>query len=733
MVKDDDVVDENPIDDVNIEMDGGVSKGDVEAQVGAVSRATDKTLNAGNTAIEKMNDVDAAADQMNANMETAGHDGGDGGVSKSIKDAPEAATGGCAEGCGPIGGWLSVFGDMFSVLSAPVAGPCWVWWFYILLVLGTFAFFIINLALLMDEWYDTTLTEVTLKYEAELSYPDIYLCLPAAVYYHAFMCCAPDCTPTNSGGTDAFSKCGSWGFLGMADSGKTGCRSMGKFNDFSRHYRATSCPYTTHVGANFPSQRNYILKNTQISSIGAYENITLKGKAYQDIPDMFADLMGGDSGGGDSGGGDRCGEAGVQDGCNQQTGDGCSGDGCNQQTGPERRSSPRAPRRKLKSGRRLLQQLPDLSTLKVGYAQFPVHDYATGLEDALPQLKVDKTMQFGGSDNGGQMDNTTVKSICYYFKVTDAAAATATHGSQSYLQSMFLATMTDALMRELPHLKMYLVPPGSPPTLRGKVLATEITWPAVAMKTIGDITVDKYKDTSKGATDWTFIYNMGLSSQPIVGQLAILAPAVDGSTATSQASTNNTFDGSTSFEMVNEFRYEYSDKLNFNLTAIEVSLKAIFKAMASGSSPDAVKLADPLSKCYLSGGINPSSESSSAPAGSGGTSTSPVNTGFFGTNMVPAFNALTISNFVVREIVVRHRTVAEYWAAIGGLFAGSLLILSLFFAASGVSHNNRQVQTFNFIGGDTKEEWLKEYEPAEVSLLEALEKRVKELEEASQI
>ena len=74
---------------------------------------------------------------------------------------------------------------------------------------------------------------------------------------------------------------------------------------------------------------------------------------------------------------------------------------------------------------------------------------------------------------------------------------------------MFMATMSDALMRELPHLKMYLVPQGKPPTVGGKVVATEVTWPAVAMKTIGDITLDKYKGTSKGDTDWKYIYNMG--------------------------------------------------------------------------------------------------------------------------------------------------------------------------------------------------------------------------------
>lgn len=103
----------------------------------------------------------------------------------------------------------------------------------------------------------------------------------------------------------------------------------------------------------------------------------------------------------------------------------------------------------------------------------------------------------------------------------------------------------------------------------------------------------------------------------------------------------------------------------------------------------------------------------------------PVGPGLFGTNLVPALNALTISNFIVREITIRNRTVAEYWAAIGGLFAGSLLLFSLFFAASGVNHNNRQVQTFNFVDSETQEEWLEPYQP--VDKVAELEKKVEAL------
>jgi hypothetical protein len=62
---------------------------------------------------------------------------------------------------------------------------------------------------------------------------------------------------------------------------------------------------------------------------------------------------------------------------------------------------------------------------------------------------------------------------------------------------------------------------------------------------------------------------------------------------------------------------------------------------------------------------------------------------------------------------------------IGGLFAGSLLILSIFFAASGVTHNNRIVQTFNFMGKEEQEQWLEPYQPEDK--LAELEKKVEAL------
>jgi hypothetical protein len=580
--------------------DAEATKAEADASVGAVASTGDSAIEGGKAAIEAAESADKAAAQ----------------VGKSTD---------CGDKCGPLGPCMSLFGDMFQILTAPVAGPTWVWYLYILVVLGTFTFFIVNLGLLTAEWSNSSVTEVNLKWEKELAYPDIYMCLPAAVYHHAFKCCGYDCTASSSGGSDPYSKCGSWGFLGLARSASdpnptAGCQSFGKFNDFSRHYRAESCPYTTHVGANFPSQRNY----------------------YLETPDFIQGLR------------------------------------------------------------------PKIDTSAgVAYGQFPTHAWATALENALPTFTPQADSTFGGSNVGGGMTGTVVKSVCYYFQVTDAANAKAVYGTQSYLQNMFVATMTDALMRELPHLKIYLMPQGKQPTDSTGVIATEVTWPALAMKTIGDITVDKYKDETKGETEWTYLYNMGLSSQPVTGQLvASMSPAMTAVVNTgpspptfgSQYTDSGTGENKV-FGMIEEFKYRFDDPLDIDLTTLVNSGGATVNSN---------------SKCFYSGGdAKPTAEKS------------PANSGLFGTNLVGAFNALTISNFVVREITIRNRTVSEYWSAIGGLFAGSLLILSIFFAASGVTHNNRIVQTFNFMGKEEQEQWLEPYQPEDK--LAELEKKVEAL------
>ena len=131
------------------------------ASVGAVAAAGDSAIEGGKAAIEAAESADKAAAQVGKGTE-------------------------CGDKFGPLGPCMALVGDMFQIITAPVAGPTWVWGFYIFVVLGTFTFFMVNLGLLTAEWSSTAVTEVNLKWEKELDYPDIYMCLPAAVYYHAF-------------------------------------------------------------------------------------------------------------------------------------------------------------------------------------------------------------------------------------------------------------------------------------------------------------------------------------------------------------------------------------------------------------------------------------------------------------------------------------------------------------------------------------------------------------------
>ena len=69
--------------------------------------------------------------------------------------------------------------------------------------------------------------------------------------------------------------------------------------------------------------------------------------------------------------------------------------------------------------------------------------------------------------------------------------------------------------------------------------------------------------------------------------------------------------------------------------------------------------------------------------------------------------AFTISNFVVREITIRDYTVAECWAAIGGLWSGSLMICMIFFSTTEiVDAKHRLFRVFNFTCPAQRDEWL---------------------------
>ena len=77
--------------------------------------------------------------------------------------------------------------------------------------------------------------------------------------------------------------------------------------------------------------------------------------------------------------------------------------------------------------------------------------------------------------------------------------------------------------------------------------------------------------------------------------------------------------------------------------------------------------------------------------------------------MVHADNSFTIDSFFVREVTTRYQySIYDVWAAIGGLYGGSLLILSMLFIVASILELT-EVKVFRFLPSSVKKKWLGEY------------------------
>jgi hypothetical protein len=92
-------------------------------------------------------------------------------------------------------------------------------------------------------------------------------------------------------------------------------------------------------------------------------------------------------------------------------------------------------------------------------------------------------------------------------------------------------------------------------------------------------------------------------------------------------------------------------------------------------------------------------------------------------------SAFAFDTFIVRQVTIRYPTTGEVWSEIGGLYAGSLFILVLFFASTGyVNDKGAEVQVFKWLPSATREEWLKGFSK-KLTAEQIMANRVKELEE----
>jgi hypothetical protein len=274
--------------------------------------------------------------------------------------------------------------------------------------------------------------------------------------------------------------------------------------------------------------------------------------------------------------------------------------------------------------------LPMYKMTQVGANPTPVANswtvstFGTGLENKLPTYSPASTNSEGGSWASGN----TYYPVCFHFENTAKTAALYTD-PKKYIQTAFAMDPTENILTESLSTMAYLQVAGTAPyegdasSTTGKITASEAVWPGFGTTSIGSINLDKIKDQTKGETDWTYLYQISVTSYPV--SLATLHSA-------SQTVTS-VFDGST------------------------ITLP-VWK-------PDVV--IGPTSFCF--------------------------------------------SSFITREVVIRDYTVAEVWAGIGGLWAGSLLLLALFFVPTATTDKyNRPVQIFNWVFPSLKDEWMDQYE-----------------------
>jgi hypothetical protein len=192
------------------------------------------------------------------------------------------------------------------------------------------------------------------------------------------------------------------------------------------------------------------------------------------------------------------------------------------------------------------------------------------------------------------------------------------------LTTAFAADLAELHLTDPSHYEVYMMEAGKAPADSTKILASRAVWPGLGMKGIGSISMDRFKDETKGETAWTYNYQIAVTSAP--------------------------------------------DKLVYWT-----------------STPD----------------------NTAAKTESSLGTTQTIHPGDLDNGPLWGVSSFTVSNFIVRSVLIRDYTVAEVWAGIGGLWAASVMVMSIFFHQTDISDkNHRLFYLFNFLCPQQRDEYL---------------------------
>ena len=307
---------------------------------------------------------------------------------------------------------------------------------------------------------------------------------------------------------------------------------------------------------------------------------------------------------------------------------------------------------------------------------YETHEYAVGLAnklstyippDGVPGAKLNQA-------SAAYPDGGASPAYCWYYKANSGAVFNKNE-HKKYLTSVFMTTNTRAQRESPTYFEVYVMAAGKAPyegdsaSATGRILATKKTWPGIGSKSVGSIAVDFVKDKTAGETEFTPVYSMSVITMPMKLEYSMV-------TAQSAPNGDLTYDAT--------LKLETEDTLDPYLSETDTHTRKKYRPWYT-----------------------------------------------YATDRAYGANSFTVDSFFVREVTTRYQySIYDVWAAIGGLYGGSLLILSILFTAASIPELN-EVKIFRFLPPSIKKKWLGEYGvPSPIELQAEIAKMREQMEAA---